>query len=239
MRRLGSLGASGGGYIYATDPFEVLLATLAILLVLSLALVAAPLAVVGRAERPPLVALAYFAAIGVGFLTLEVALIQRFVLFLGFPTYALSVVLFALLVWTGLGSFLSGRIRRPRRTLSLALAGACAIIAVAAFCLQPLLTALLDLPFALRVVVTVALLGPLGILLGMAMPLGLTRLAALHPSGVAWAWGVNAIASVVASAAAIAIAIVAGFPAATLVALACYIAALAHARLARWPAEQT
>jgi hypothetical protein len=173
-----------------------------------------------------------------GFLTLEVALIQRFVLFLGFPTYALSVVLFALLVWTGAGSLLSGRVRRPRRTLTLALGAACAAIALATFALQPLLTALLDLPFALRVAVTVVLLAPVGILLGTAMPLGLTRLAALHPSGVPWAWGVNAIGSVVASAAAIAVAIVAGFPAATLVALACYLAALAHVVFARWPAEQ-
>ena len=54
----------------------------------------------------------FFAAIGLGFLLLEVALIQRFVLFLGFPTYALSVVLFALLVFTGIGSLLSARLRR-------------------------------------------------------------------------------------------------------------------------------
>jgi hypothetical protein len=238
MRRLGSLGSSGPGYIYATDPFVVLLVTVAILALLSLALVAAPLVAVNRAQRPPVAALGFFAAIGVGFLTLEVALIQRFVLFLGFPTYALSVVLFALLLSTGFGSLLSGRVRRPRRSLGAALALACVLIAAASFALEPLLTALLEVPFALRVAVTVALLAPLGVLLGMAMPLGLRRLAALHPGGVAWAWGVNAIASVVASAAAIAIAIVAGFPAATLAALACYVAALAHVRLGRWPAAE-
>ena len=238
MRRLDSLGSSGPGYIYATDPFAVLLVTLGILTVLSLALVAAPLVAGARADRPPLAALGFFAAIGVGFLTLEVALIQRFVLFLGFPTYALSVVLFSLLLWTGLGSLLSGRVRRPRETLGRALAVACLVIAAAAFALEPLLTALLEAPFGVRVVITVLLLAPLGVLLGMAMPLGLARLAALHPDGVAWAWGVNAIASVVASAAGIAVAIVAGFPAATLVALACYLGALAHARLGAWPAAK-
>ena len=82
---------------------------------------------------------------------------------------------------------------------------------------------------------TVVLLAPIGMLLGMAMPLGLGRLAALHPRGVAWAWGINGIASVVASAGAITVAILAGFPAATLVALACYLAALALAQVGPWP----
>ena len=71
----------------------------------------------------------------------------------------------------------------------------------------------------------------------MPMPLGLSRLVELHPDGVAWAWGVNGIASVVASAGAITVAIVAGFPAATLVALACYLAALAHVLLTGWPSS--
>jgi hypothetical protein len=84
------------------------------------------------------------------------------------------------------------------------------------------------------VAIAVAPLAPVGIAFGMAMPLGLTRLAALHPRGIAWAWGVNGIASVVASAGAITVAIVAGFPTATLVALACYLAALAHVRFGEW-----
>jgi MFS family permease len=197
--------------------------------------VAAPLVLTARRERPPLGSLGFFAAIGLGFLTLEIVLIQRFVLFLGFPTYALSVVLFALLLWTGGGSLLAGRVRNPRRALTLALAVACALIAASAYGLHPLLEATIDLPFAVRVAMTVVMLAPVGLALGMAMPLGLGRLAALHPRGVAWAWGVNGIASVVASAGAVAIAIVAGFPAATFVALACYLAALAHAALAPWP----
>jgi hypothetical protein len=113
------------------------------------------------------------------------------------------------------------------------------LIAASAFLLHPLLAALIDLGFAARVIITVLLLAPVGVALGMAMPLGLTRLAALHPRGVAWAWGVNGIASVVASAGAITVAIVAGFPVATLVALACYLAALAHVRLGAWAGQPT
>jgi hypothetical protein len=235
MRRLGSLGQRGAGYLYATDPFSVLLVTFGILAALSLALVAAPLVLTARHTRPPAQALAFFGAIGLGFLTLEIVLIQRFVLFLGFPTYALSVVLFALLLWTGIGSLLAGRVDNPRRSLSLALVAACALIAAGSYGLHPLLQSLIVLPFAARVALTVLMLAPIGILLGLAMPLGLGRLAALHPRGVAWAWGINGIASVVASAGSVTVAILFGFPAATLMALACYLAALALARIGPWP----
>ena len=140
----------------------------------------------------------FFAAIGLGFLLLEIALIQRFVLFLGFPTYALSVVLFSLLAFTGIGSLLSTRLGDARRTLIAALAFACILIAAAAFGLQPLLRALVEWPFAARVALSVVLLAPAGLALGMAMPIGLTRLAGLHPGAVPWGWAVNGIASVLA-----------------------------------------
>ena len=235
MRRLNSLGNDGAGYIYAAEPFTVLLVTFAVLAALSLALVAAPLLLIARDDRPPVRALGFFAAIGLGFLVLEIVLIQRFVLFLGFPTYALSVVLFSLLLWTGAGSLLAGRVGNQRRALTGALLLGCLLIAASAYALQPLLAALIGLPFPVRLAFTVVLLAPAGVALGMAMPLGLSRLAALHPRGVAWAWGVNGIASVVASAGAITIAILAGYPVATLVALACYLGALAHVRMAEWP----
>ncbi len=86
------------------SPYQVLVVTLLILLALSALAFVLPLRLVRGQGRPSLVSLLFFAAIGIGFLTLEIVLIQRFVLFLGFPTYALSVVLFSLLVFTGIGS---------------------------------------------------------------------------------------------------------------------------------------
>ena len=68
----------------------------------------------------------------------------------------------------------------------------------------------------------------------MAMPIGLRRLSALYPEGVPWAWGINGITSVLASVLAIAVAITWGFAVATLLALACYLGALAHAAFGRW-----
>jgi len=235
--RLSDLGAPlppNSPFISRT-PFVVLLAALGILAALCTVAFLLPLLLDRRAERPPLGALAYFAAIGLGFLAFEVVLIQRFVLFLGFPTYALSVVLFALLVFTGLGSLASERLRDRRAGLVAALATVTALVVIAAFALQPLLRALIELPFAVRVVLAVVLLAPAGFLMGTAMPIGLKRLAGLHPTGVAWAWGINGVTSVLGSVLAIFVALNWGFTVATLVAAACYAAAAGHARLGRWP----
>ena len=87
----------------------------------------------------------------------------------------------------------------------------------------------------MRVLVSVALLTPLGLVLGTAMPTGLTRLAGLHPGAVPWAWAVNGVASVLASVAAVAIAITWGFSAVMLAATACYLVALADVRRGAWP----
>ncbi len=220
---------------YARSPLIVLLVTLGILAVLCVLGFAAPLALVRGPGRPPLGSLGFFAAIGLGFLTLEIVLIQRFVLFLGFPTYALSVVLASLLVFTGLGSLLSARWREPRRALLAALAAAAVLIAAAALGLQDLLRELIDLPFAARIAIAITLIAPLGIVLGMAMPIGLGRLSGLYPAGVPWAWGINGITSVLAAVIAIAIAITWGFAAATWLACGCYLVALAHAAFGRWP----
>ena len=104
LQRVGHFGETAApGGLRVPDPTLILAITLAILLVLSAAAFALPLALVRGEGRPSVASLGFFAAIGLGFLVLEVVLIQRFVLFLGFPTYALSVVLFALLVFTGLG----------------------------------------------------------------------------------------------------------------------------------------
>jgi hypothetical protein len=167
----------------------------------------------------------------------EIVLIQRFVLFLGYPTYALSVVLFSMLVFAGIGSALSSRWRDSRRALLIDLALVDVLITASAFFLQPMLRSLLDLPFAARVVVAVACLAPFGILLGMAMPIGLRRLSEMYPDAVAWAWGVNGVASVVASVLAVFIALYFGFATTTLCAAGCYVVALAEAALGRWPAR--
>ena len=229
-------GVFHSGEHFSRTPFLVLLSVLAIVAVLSALALALPLALIRRAGSPPATSLVFFAAIRVGFLVFEVVLVQRFVLFLGFPTYALSVVLFSLLLFTGAGSWASTRFREPRRALLLALGAACAITLAAAFGLQPLLEELIHLPFAARVAISIALLAPAGLTLGMAMPIGLRRLFDLHPEGIPWAWAINGITSVLASVLTLVVAIEWGFTVATLIALGSYALAFAHAAVGRWPA---
>jgi len=220
-------------YVYTLSPYLLLGVTVLVLLVLTVLALFVPIVAVGGAA--PVRSLGYFAAIGLGYLTFEIVLIQRLVLFLGFPTYALSVVLFSMLVFTGLGSFLSSRWRRPRQALLLSLTTGCALIGLSAFRLQPLLRSLISLPFTTRVVVAVVLIALPSVALGAAMPIGLRRLRGLHESAIPWAWAVNGFASVLAAALATFIAINWGFATTTLVALACYLVALADAAFRAWP----
>jgi hypothetical protein len=236
FERLSNIGqATPPGYLFTVKPFTVLLVALGILVVLCAIAFVLPLAVVARRNRPPARSLGFFAAIGVGFLVLEVTMIQRFVLFLGFPTYSLSVVLAGLLVFTGIGAALSGRWRAPQTALRAATSVAAVLIFVSAFALPPLLRSLIDLPFGARLLITVLILAPFGISMGMAMPIGLRRLSALHHGAVPWAWAINGISSVLASVLAITVATEWGFKAATLVAAASYVVAAAYAFAGSWP----
>jgi len=177
--------------------------------------------------------LLYFACLGYGFLMIEIPLLQRFMLLLGSPIYALAVVLFALLFFSGNGSLLSERfVAAPRRTLTVVLT-AIVVVACAYVVMVPwVIDQLLGSPIVVRIGTTVALLGPIGILLGMAYPLGITVLRGYGEELVPWAWGLNGAMSVVASVLAIFIGSRIGFSAAFLTGVAAYALALASMTLA-------
>lgn len=173
--------------------------------------------------------LAYFVLIGVGYILIQVALIQKFVLFLGHPTYALTVIVFSMLIASGLGSYYSSRILAGRDARwRLALLGVAAFVAILAVLAGPMTSGLVGLPLAARVVVTAFAILPAGFLMGMPFPTGLARLDALHKPAVRWAWALNAASSVLGSVAAIFLGIYLGLRETLLVGAACYvIAALA------------
>jgi spermidine synthase len=157
----------------------------------------------------------YFGALGLGFMFLEVSLIQRLTLFLGYPTYSLTVTLFALLVSTGLGSLLSeGAARNRNRSLVLLGGGIAALVAFYVVVLPPLVDVCIGWPMLARAGLTIVLLAPLGLILGVFMPLGLRTLADLseHPEEyVAWGWAVNGFFSVVSSVLSTVLAMTFGF----------------------------
>jgi len=234
MKRLSDVGQQMKGYSYAVDPVLILFLTFAVIVVLAVLGYVVPLLLARHITRPPPTALAYFVFIGLGYLLVEAVFVQRLVLMLGYPTYSLSVVLASLLAFTGVGSWLSTKWPNERRGLLISLTGATLLIGASAFFLPSLVEGMVSTSFSARVAVAVVLLAPFGLLMGMAMPIGLRRYEALHPGGVPFAGSANGFASVVAAALATVLALVFGFTVTTIVAALCYGAALAHARFGKW-----
>jgi hypothetical protein len=225
MGRIGALGRLGGqGYLY-DSPITILLLTLGLLTALSALAMGWPLAYVRRSDWPAPRTLVVFFCLGLGYLFLEIALLQRFSLFLGFPTYALSVVLFALLVFSGVGAFVSARFAEQEHGLGKVLGAAAILTAASGVALPPLLSVLNGAPFPVRALVAVVLIAPLGVCLGAAMPLALHRLALAQPAHVPYAWGANGVASVLASVVGTFIAVKLGITALCLAASAAYAVA--------------
>ena len=224
--------------------WKVNLGVLVLLLVLLISLVAVlvflilPLSLKSRASRQSPLPLLYFVAVGFGYIMVEIAFIQRFVLFLGHPTYALTVVIFLLMLSSGAGSLFS-RIWLPRTNLGwVPLALVIVTLVADVFFLPNRLAALVGMAFGYRLLVSAILLIPLGFVMGMPFPTGLRALAALpapeFPAGqsasdnsVEWAWAMNAAASVLGSVLAMVIAIQFGLT----VTLACGAAAYLFALL--------
>jgi len=188
-----------------------------------LAFLLLPLMLHQRGQPRDAVRLAYFVAIGLGYILVEIAFIQRFVLFLGHPTYALTVVIFLLMLSSGVGSLLSRRWLAQPAQARWVLGVIVTVVALYLLVLPGLLSSLVGLGFATKLLVSGVLLIPLGVAMGMPFPTGLRALASLpvpaFPTGetaarpaanggaVEWAWAMNAASSVLGSVLAIVLAI--------------------------------
>jgi hypothetical protein len=178
-------------------------------------------------QKEVLTFLWYFICLGAGYILIQVALIQKFVLLLGHPTYALVVIVFSMLVASGAGSYFSRRViadsddRLMRLLCAIAL-----LVAVLAFGARPLTQAVAAWPLQARMLITVLAIAPPAFLMGMPFPTGLRRLEQRHPPSIRWAWSLNAAASVLGSAGAIFLAIYIGLRATLLVGGALYLCAL-------------
>jgi hypothetical protein len=179
--------------------------------------------------------LAYFGLLGAGFMLVEVALLQRFVLLLGHPVYSLTVTLFSLLLGTGLGSFLARGIDdgRLRSRLLAALLAVAALGAVAVWGLPPLIRAGISAGLGLRVALAVGVLLPAGLVMGVPLPSGVRLLVRRQPALLPWAWAINGALSVVGATLAVFIAMNWGFSATLLTGSAAYLGAAAVAATRR------
>jgi hypothetical protein len=222
--------------------YPVLVATLIQAVVASLVLIVLPLWIRARgagqrdqAGWSRLRIAAYFSAIGFAFMFIEIAFIQKFLLFLSHPLYAVAVVLCAFLIFAGLGSRYSGRAAAVGgASLAWPVAWPIAGIAVLAtlylIVLAALFRQLMPLPDGFKIILSIGLIAPLAFAMGMPFPLGLARVAGRTRPLVPWAWGINACASVVAAIVATLLAIHFGFGAVVLVAILLYALAAAAYR---------
>jgi hypothetical protein len=183
--------------------------------------------------RKPVSAL-YFACLGMGFLFFEITLIQRLTLFLGYPTYSLTVTLASVLIFTGIGALLSERVAHKGWKVGLWLLGFLAILtAFYELGLPELVDAAFGLSLGLRVVIAFLAMAPLGLCLGMFMPLGLGAVGRLTPLSreyVAWGWAVNGFASVMGSVLTTLLSMTFGFRTVMLIALGVYAVAVVALR---------
>ncbi len=211
-----------GGNLRATVMLLVLLAVATLLVAL---IILWPLV---RAGRPPMpagpfaITMSYFATIGFAYMLIQIGLLQRFSIYLGHPTYTLAIVLFSMLLFTGLGSLASERVTvGPRGAFRLVpLAIAAALVGTVA-ALDAVLARTVTAGLVARTAVVLAFTAPLALLLGMCFPFGV-RLVRQTPAVAAWAWGVNGAFGVLASILAVAVSIWIGIDANFWIAAALY-----------------
>ncbi len=218
-------------------------AVLGMVLIISLVAVFAflliPLVAGSRGTHRHAFSLIYFIAVGLGYILVEITFIQRFVLFLGHPTYALTVVIFLMLLSSGLGSLASRKWLGTRPSAAVPLAVIVAALLLYVFILPGLLNALVGFPLVAKFLISAGLLVPLGFAMGMPFPTGLRALASLpapefpatasyevQPSAVEWAWAMNAASSVLGSVLAMVIAIQFGLNVTLACGAAAYLLAL-------------
>jgi hypothetical protein len=169
----------------------------------------------------------YFAAIGLGFMLIEVSQMQRLIIFLGHPTCALSLVLFTLLISSGLGSYTThGTGGHDLQRVGAVRLGVLVVVLCAfGIFTQRVLVAFQDAVPPARILVGVGVLFPLGFLMGMAFPLGMKSASEGDPHSTPWLWGINGATSVCTSVLAVVISLYAGISATFWTGMACYAGA--------------
>lgn len=194
-----------------------------------------------RRSRGKWALLTYFTCLGIGFMMVEVPLMQKLLLFLGHPIYALSVTLFSLLIFSGIGSYTTSRIPMDthNRWLGAILASVSTLVFIYIILLPVFTHSLISIPTFLKVPLVVLAIGPLGFLMGMPFPMGIKLVDRKAHEMIPWVWGINGATSVFASVFSIAVAINFGFSAAMGVGLLAYVIAsfVVHLNVLKEPSK--
>lgn len=217
-------GGVPGGNLRATVTLLVLLGLTAALVA---AIVGLPLA---RAGWPTglstgefVVALGYFALIGAGFMLVQIPFLQRFSVYLGHPTWTLAVILFGMILFTGVGSALSDRLPMRAWWLPLSPLAVSAMLMADTVLIQVVVDSTSSWSLPGRTAVVVAMVAPLSMLMGLAFPIGMRLVGAVSDLATAWLWGVNGACGVLASVVAVAVSMWFGIHRNLWLAAACYV----------------
>jgi hypothetical protein len=207
---------------------QTLLALLVIVVILTASTILVPLILRGRGHGLPrrtfVAASSYFSLIGLGFMLVEIGLMQKFSILLGHPIHSLAITLMSMILASGLGSMTSDRLARsaPRWLPQLpALAGLLIVAAVAT--VQRAIESSMAASLPGRALVVIAFTFPVGFALGVFFPLGLKQLRREGPLAQSWMWGLNGAFGVLGSLAAILVSMSVGIRACLLVGAACYL----------------
>jgi spermidine synthase len=164
----------------------------------------------------------YFAAIGLGYIIVELVMMHRLTLFLGNPAYSLTVVLAALLLFSAAGSFWAGKRGKNIKPMLSRLQVALFLLIIGIWIVAGALSPSLKLSTGWRVLITALIMAPPGFVMGIFLPVGLSYLSRNGRSLVPWAWAVNGAASVAGSLGSIVIAMNFGYSRALLLGVLCY-----------------
>jgi len=205
--------------------FFLLLATLAKSIILAVLLIIIPLFVLKKSQANKRRTLLYFSALGLGYMFVEIILIQKFVLYLGQPMYAVVAVVGTMMLSSGFGSLFSQKLLPNWETMGKVGVFILGLLIIKLLILTPLLQHTLAANFATKVVLSLIAIGLPAFVMGMMFPLGIRYLHKHHPAQIPWAWGINACMSVVSTSAATLVSVEAGFQTVILIAILIYLVA--------------
>jgi hypothetical protein len=231
----GKSAGVGWGNLFATS-------TLVMLFLIALGLVVAAIVIPLRpvlkdvGARLATGGTAYFMLIGIGFMLIEIGFLQRFSVFLGHPIYSLSIVLFSLIISTGIGSVVSDYIGIEKKTRFIIWAIATGgYILSQVFWVPSLLLSLDNGSLLVRGLVSVAVILPAGLLMGYGFPTGMRFVSAVDRKPTPWFWGINGASGVLASAVAVACSIAYGIGTTLVLGAVCYFLLIPAAFIIGFP----
>ncbi len=228
LRHKGGISLLESGYI-------IFITTLLIAVLTSVVLILAPFGFFRHQSAPNnykikrFNVIFYFLAIGLAFLFIEIAFLQKFILFLHHPIYSVATTLTAFLIFAGLGSYCSGqlvKLKSRQQILQLSVISITLVSLSYLFILQFLFAFLITTPTSLKIVITILLIAPLAFFMGMPFPLAIDSLLQHEKSLIPWAWGINGCASVISAVLASLLAIHFGFTAVIVLAMLLYLSIL-------------